>query len=54
MSTWQYVIGLILALTALATALVTPFFLAHLRTECDHGPDCWWCHPHFPHRQNRR
>ncbi|MCX4598334.1 hypothetical protein OG819_55345 [Streptomyces sp. NBC_01549] len=29
-------------------------FLAHARTEYDHGPGCWWCHPHLPHRRNTR
>ncbi|WP_435609658.1 hypothetical protein [Streptomyces sp. C10-9-1] len=54
MSTWQYAIGLVITLGALAITVATPFLLAHSRTRHDHGPGCWWCHPHLPGRRPRR
>jgi len=52
-SNWQYTIGMVLALLALAAVLVTPFFLNHARTEHDHGPGCWWCRPGLLRRKRR-
>ncbi|MFI5808407.1 hypothetical protein [Streptomyces sp. NPDC051561] len=54
MSTFQYALGLVLVLQAVAAAVATPFLLAHARTEHDHGPGCWWCHPHLPGTRSRR
>ncbi|GAA3381182.1 hypothetical protein GCM10020367_71460 [Streptomyces sannanensis] len=53
MSTPTYVVGVVLALVALATVLATPFLLVHSRTEHDHGPGCWWCHPRLLPRKRR-
>ncbi|MGW2109493.1 hypothetical protein [Streptomyces sp. NPDC001948] len=51
MSAWQYAIGLGLALVSLVAVGITPFFLTHARSEHEHGPGCWWCHPHLPRRR---
>ncbi|MFI8007951.1 hypothetical protein [Streptomyces sp. NPDC086010] len=53
MSDLQYVIGVVLVLVSLATALATPFVLVHSRSLYDHGPDCWWCHPRLWPRKRR-
>ncbi|MEU9983741.1 hypothetical protein [Streptomyces sp. NPDC050856] len=53
MSTWQFAMGVVLALAALAVVVATPFLAVHSRTEHDHGPGCWWCHPRLPHRRTR-
>lgn len=53
MSILLYALGVLLALTSLATFLVTPFLVAHCRTQQDHGPGCWWCHPYRPGRRPR-
>ncbi|WP_438490725.1 hypothetical protein [Streptomyces sp. S186] len=53
MSDLTYAIGLVLALVALAAVVATPFLLAHARTEHDHGPGCWWCHPRLLPRKRR-
>ncbi|WP_208880291.1 hypothetical protein [Streptomyces armeniacus] len=44
---------LILAIIVLGTP-ATLCFVAHARTDSDHGPDCWWCHPHRPRWRKRR
>lgn len=39
------------ALTVMFIVLAIPAtlaFLAHSRTEHDHGPGCWFCHPRMP------
>ncbi|MFE4356137.1 hypothetical protein [Kitasatospora sp. NPDC056800] len=45
----MHLISLVLAIATLPLMAVivvaTPLFLIHARTEHDHGPDCWWCHP---------
>ncbi|MEE1821228.1 hypothetical protein PUR61_03295 [Streptomyces sp. BE20] len=50
MSLTAYLIGLVLALLAIAATIATPFLVVHARTEHDHGPDCWWCHPRLRRR----
>ncbi|MFE2943392.1 hypothetical protein ACFXKG_30715 [Streptomyces sp. NPDC059255] len=48
MNTLLYVVS---ALTVMFTVLAIPVALAfavHSRTEYDHGPDCWFCHPRLP------
>ncbi|WP_385625455.1 hypothetical protein PXH67_43025 (plasmid) [Streptomyces sp. P8-A8] len=54
MSGLEYAIGLVLALVSLGAVVATPFLLVHSRTEHDHGPGCWWCHPHLPRRRRSR
>ncbi|MFC8174999.1 hypothetical protein ACFUJ0_30100 [Streptomyces sp. NPDC057242] len=53
MSTLTFAIGLVLALVVLAALVASPFLLAHSRTEHDHGPGCWWCHPRLTPRKHR-
>ncbi len=45
MSALEYLIGLVLVLLAGAATLATPLLLIHARSNHDHGPTCWWCHP---------
>ncbi|MEU6664264.1 hypothetical protein [Streptomyces sp. NPDC046821] len=54
MSTFEYVVGLVLVVWGLVLFIATPLALAHSRTEHDHGPDCWWCHPHLPGRRREQ
>ncbi|MFG2716184.1 hypothetical protein ACGFX2_37485 [Streptomyces goshikiensis] len=53
MSTLQYVIGMVLALVALAALVATPPLIVHSRTTYDHGPTCFWCHPRIPGTRRR-
>ncbi|MEU5824893.1 hypothetical protein [Streptomyces sp. NPDC047803] len=53
MSNLEYAIGGVLVLITLAALLATPFVLIHSRTEYDHGPGCWWCHPRLRPRKRR-
>jgi hypothetical protein len=53
-NTVLYVAGTLAVAAVLLGIPATFAFLAHARTEHDHGPGCWWCHPHFPHRRNAR
>ncbi|MET9183147.1 hypothetical protein ABZX88_33800 [Kitasatospora aureofaciens] len=50
MNALEYAIGLLLAVSAIAAVVATPFLMAHARTTRDHGPDCWWCHPRLRRR----
>ncbi|MET9402116.1 hypothetical protein [Kitasatospora sp. NPDC002965] len=50
MSVTAYLIGLVLVLLAIACVVATPLLVVHARTEHDHGPDCWWCHPRLRRR----
>ncbi|MFF7365434.1 hypothetical protein [Streptomyces sp. NPDC008125] len=47
MSPLMYAAGWILVITALAAALAALHVLIHSRVPRDHGPACWWCHPHL-------
>ncbi|MFE4399107.1 MULTISPECIES: hypothetical protein [Streptomycetaceae] len=51
MSTLAYLTGLALVLVAVIAAVATPFLIVHARTDDDHGPDCWWCHPRLRRRR---
>ncbi|WP_177198658.1 hypothetical protein [Streptomyces colonosanans] len=53
MSALEYAIGWVLVVITLALIVATPFALVHARTTHDHGPDCWWCHPHLLPRKKR-
>ncbi|MDH6107884.1 hypothetical protein P3T36_006343 [Kitasatospora sp. MAP12-15] len=50
MSTVEYALGLALVVLAIACAVATPYLLVHARSEHDHGPACWWCHPRLRRR----
>lgn len=50
MNVLEFVTGFVLALLTLAVVLTSPFMLIHARTQHDHGPDCWWCHPRLRRR----
>ncbi|MFH8342976.1 hypothetical protein [Streptomyces sp. AM6-12] len=55
MSPLMYVTGVVLVLVTLVIALATPFVLIHYRIPHEHGPECWWCHPHLlPRRRDPR
>ncbi|MGW7603191.1 hypothetical protein [Streptomyces antimycoticus] len=53
MRTLAYLAGTFVVVITLVACLLTPIVIAHGRTEYDHGPDCWWCHPRLPRRGNR-
>ncbi|SEB31748.1 hypothetical protein SAMN04490357_0204 [Streptomyces misionensis] len=53
MSTPMYAVGVVLVLVTLVIALATPFVLVHYRIPYEHGPECWWCHPHLLPRRRR-
>ncbi|MGK3110602.1 hypothetical protein [Streptomyces sp. WAC05858] len=54
MSIVWYLIGTLVFIAAMTACLLTPIVIVHARTEHDHGPGCWWCHPRLPRRRNHR